>query len=50
MQIFIYQQVQERFNQEMQQRRLKDEMDRVATSYLSKDGTRQNLYMMILRK
>jgi hypothetical protein len=32
----IYQQVQERFNQEMQQRRLKDEMDRVATSYLSK--------------
>jgi len=32
----IYQQVQERFNEEMQQRRLKDEMDRVATSYLSK--------------
>lgn len=32
----IYQQVQERFNQEMQQRRLKDEMDRVANSYLSK--------------
>lgn len=32
----IYQQVQERFNQEMQQRRIKDEMDRVANSYLSK--------------
>lgn len=32
----IYQQVQERFNQELQQRRLKEEMDRVATSYLSK--------------
>jgi hypothetical protein len=32
----IYQQVQERFNQEMQKRRIKDEMDRVANSYLSK--------------
>ena len=32
----IYQQVQERFNKEMQERRLKDEMDRVANSYLSK--------------
>lgn len=32
----IYQQVQERFNQDLQQRRLKDEMNRVATSYLSK--------------
>ena len=32
----IYQQVQERFNQEMQQRRVKDEMDRIANSYLSK--------------
>ena len=32
----IYQQVQERFNQEMQQRRIKDEMDHVANSYLSK--------------
>jgi hypothetical protein len=32
----IYQQVQERFNEEMQQRRLKEEMDKVANSYLSK--------------
>lgn len=32
----IYQQVQERFNQEMEQRRLKDEVDRVAHTYLSK--------------
>ena len=32
----IYQQVQERFNQEMQQRHLKDEIDRVANTYLSK--------------
>jgi hypothetical protein len=32
----IYQQVQERFNEEMQQRRVKDEMDRIANSYLSK--------------
>lgn len=32
----IYQQVQERFNEEMQKRRLKDEMDRVANSYMSK--------------
>jgi hypothetical protein len=28
--------VQERFNEEMQQRRLKEEMDRVANSYISK--------------
>lgn len=32
----IYQQVQERFNTEMEQRRLKDEVDRVAHSYISK--------------
>ena len=32
----IYQQVQERFNQEMQQRQIKTEMDRIANSYLSK--------------
>ena len=32
----IYQQVQERFNEEMQQRRIKEEMDRIANSYLSK--------------
>ena len=32
----IYQQVQERFNAEMEQRRLKDEVDRVAHSYISK--------------
>jgi len=32
----IYQQVQEKFNQEMEQRRLKDEVDRVAHSYISK--------------
>jgi hypothetical protein len=32
----IYQQVQERFNAEMQQRQLKDEVDRVAHTYLSK--------------
>lgn len=32
----IYQQVQERFNQEMQERQLKSEMERVANSYLSK--------------
>ena len=32
----IYQQVQERFNQEMQQRQVKSEMDRIANSYLSK--------------
>lgn len=32
----IYQQVQERFNQEMEQRRLKDEVDRVAQTYISK--------------
>ncbi len=40
----IYQQVQERFNQEMQQRRLKDEMDRVATSYLSKMEQGKTVY------
>ena len=40
----IYQQVQERFNQEMQQRRLKDEMDRVATSYLSKMEQGKSVY------
>jgi hypothetical protein len=32
----IYQQVQERFNEEMQQRQLKSEMDRVANAYISK--------------
>lgn len=32
----IYQQVQERFNEEMRQRQLKEEMERVANSYLSK--------------
>lgn len=32
----IYQQVQEKFNQEMEQRRLKDEVDRVAHTYISK--------------
>lgn len=32
----IYQQVQERFNTEMEQRRFKDEVDRVAHSYISK--------------
>lgn len=32
----IYQQVQEKFNEEMHQRQLKSEMDRVANSYISK--------------
>lgn len=32
----LYQQVQERFNEEMQQRRLKEEMDKIANAYLSK--------------
>ena len=32
----LYQQVQERFNQEMEQRRIKDHIDRVSNSYLSK--------------
>jgi hypothetical protein len=32
----IYQQVQERFNEEMHQRQLKSEMDRVANAYISK--------------
>ena len=32
----IYQQVQERFNEEMQKRQLQNEMDKVANSYLSK--------------
>lgn len=32
----IYQQVQEKFNEEMRQRQIKEEMDRVATNYLSK--------------
>jgi hypothetical protein len=32
----LYQQVQERFNQEMQQKQIESEMNRVANSYLSK--------------
>lgn len=40
----IYQQVQERFNEEMQQRKIKDEMDRVANSYLSKMEQGKNTY------
>lgn len=32
----IYQQVQEKFNEEMHQRQLKSEMDRIANSYISK--------------
>jgi len=40
----IYQQVQERFNEEMQQRQIKSEMDRVANSYLSKMEQGKNTY------
>lgn len=40
----IYQQVQERFNEEMRQRQLKEEMERVATSYLSKMANGKSAY------
>lgn len=40
----IYQQVQEKFNQEMQQRQLEQEMSRVAQSYLSKMSQGRELY------
>lgn len=40
----IYQQVQEKFNQEMEQRRLKDEVDRVAYTYTSKMEQGKNAY------
>lgn len=40
----IYQQVQEKFNQEMEQRRLKDEVDRVAYTYTSKMAEGKNAY------
>lgn len=40
----IYQQVQEKFNEEMQQRRIKEEMDRIATSYISKMEQGKNSY------
>ena len=40
----IYQQVQEKFNEEMQKRRVQDEMDRVANSYLSKMEQGKNAY------
>jgi hypothetical protein len=40
----IYQQVQERFNEEMQQRQVKNEMDRVANAYLSKMDQGKNSY------
>jgi len=40
----IYQQIQERFNQEIQQRQLKDEMEKVANSYLSKMAAGKDAY------
>lgn len=40
----IYQQVQEKFNQEMEQRRLKDEVDRVAHTYISKMAQGKDAY------
>lgn len=40
----IYQQVQERFNQEMQQKQVEQEMTRVAQSYMSKVSQGRELY------
>lgn len=40
----LYQQLQERFNQEMQQKRVEEEMSRAANSYLSKMQQGRELY------
>jgi len=40
----IYQQLQERFNQDMQQRQFKSEMEKVANSYLSKMAEGKKAY------
>lgn len=40
----LYQQVQERFNREMQERQLKDQMTQVANNYLSKVAQAKNNY------